>query len=965
MNKNKTLRFYLTQICEEFHKEKDCYYRLKFAKETVGIFKSLADVVFKIEDVKNPVRLWVLRNNKFENVISFPLPINIRTLSPAQRDEYLAKLFAEDSEIKTSKSSDVADKIKKNDTINQQVVSRSDNSLVFEKNKKKQPKTELVITEDEKTVDEILYALTQNETDLPIDCPVCDKYNEDETASHECPCHLIELEISDPNENDFGIENKNAFQPEQSSESFSFETVDFDNKSEVDQFLVDSETKNDEAIAKKDFEFTANFKNNQETILEQKTNDEDRTEKEKNDNYEEIDNEDKFEEITKLEKEKKKESIFPEDLVFNQEISDEFDKQVLEKVKYRTQILIKKGQEKEFEEESKLKTPVIEGEILDGNDLENDYENHHDNLSDSHTEFCDSPVSSSFSKSPCSACAHNGSCPWCQKYRNYLLEAKDCPACLARFKEQNFDYLGKIHELRSTSFVAKKLTKVPSQICKTCTHNALCSWCQRYRTYLLEAKNCGGCKELLRAKNIDLDRKIFELSHPSYPSFLLKNKYFSNCKACNHNASCPWCQKYRIYLQEAKDCPACLARFKEQNFDVDAKLLELRFDSYSKNLPIIRSKISCSACFHNVSCQWCQKYATYLLEAKNCPACLARFKEQNFDYEQKLAELRVNNYSDLYSLVWQQTYNSPCATCNHNFFCPKCRKLAAYYREARKCSACKELLRAKNIDIEEKIYQLSYYPYFESRALVTHQFLEQQKLAYNANCASCSHVYFCKFCQKYRAFLLEAKNCPACRYLFAQKNLSIDYLLKIINYEFHSDDFNHINPLLVLAHGKTIAHETIPEIVEIPQVVEVVLDYSWIKIYHCPAGITNYPLNKFPALIPLFQGIVYQALLGLNWADHNSIVDDELFNTKRGYGGYNVQSGLSVGLGDLSVDEATRVIAASTSSVDDDEEIIIVATEKSTIWGLPSYVLWFVLFAVIAVLIIVIVMFVLHGVGII
>lgn len=61
------------------------------------------------------------------------------------------------------------------------------------------------------------------------------------------------------------------------------------------------------------------------------------------------------------------------------------------------------------------------------------------------------------------------------------------------------------------------------------------------------------------------------------------------------------------------------------------------------------------------------------------------------------------------------------------------------------------------------------------------------------------------------------------------------------------------------------------------------------------------------------------------------MVDEELFNTKRGFGGYNLQGGLSVGLGDLSVEEATRVIAASTSSVDEDEEIIIVATEKSTI----------------------------------
>ncbi|MDW2908104.1 IMCp domain-containing protein, partial [Mesomycoplasma ovipneumoniae] len=453
----------------------------------------------------------------------------------------------------------------------------------------------------------------------------------------------------------------------------------------------------------------------------------------------------------------------------------------------------------------------------------------------------------------------------------------------------------------------------------------------------------------------------------------------------NHNATCPWCQKYRTYLLETKNCPACLAKFKEQNFDLDAKINLLRSNSYYNNLA---NNIKCKACFHNASCQWCQKYATYLLEAKNCPACLAKFRAQNFDLEKKLKELRTNDLQKLTSLIWQQTYNSPCPACNHNFFCPKCRKLAAYYREARKCQACQLILKKKNIDIEQKIAELSFYPYYESRALLRYNLFESDSL-FNQNCSSCLHVYSCRFCQKYRTYLLEAKNCPACKYLFAKKGISIDYLLKVINFWNHPDSFNHVDPLSVLKHGRPIVHEKIveivdipkieivepprieiveiPQIVEPPKIVEPVLDYSWVKIHPYYPQIGTYELNKFPAIIPLFQGIVYQAFLDLNRSDHSSIVDDELFNTKRGFGGYNVQSsgGLSVGLGDLSVDEATRVIAASTSSVDEDEEIIIVATEKSTIWGLPSYVLWFIVFALIAVILVVVIMFILYGAGII
>ncbi|MXR35030.1 hypothetical protein [Mesomycoplasma hyopneumoniae] len=915
MNKTKTLRFYLTEICDEFHKEKDCYYRLKFAKETVGIFNSLTDVFLKIESLKTPVRLWVLRGNKFGSVISFPLAINFRSLNQAQREEFLAKTFSDFD----NSASQTSEKTKKSDKNLKNPLKNSENQ---------KQATELIIPEDEKTIDEILYAIKQNGADQKIECAICQKDNETEALSHQCPCHLVELEILEDSlenkipelvsENEKILLDSASFPQQGKKADENLELENLENPSDAYDFFESFNPENPDLI-----------KQDQDFQLEEK-----------------LENQD-------------------DNLIFNQQISDQFDEKILENVSSTSEVLILKGQEKEFEVgiEKKVEKKVLDHKeygIINSPDLEVAGEKEAD-IAYQHSEFCDSVSSFSSFKTSCSACSHNATCPWCQKYRTYLLEAKNCPACILKFKEQNFDLDTKLLELRSSNLVSKKenLVKKESQICKACSHNALCSWCQRYRTYLLEARNCPKCLEIFKFKNIDINRKIFELSHPSYPYILLKNPYLSNCYACNHNATCPWCQKYRTYLLEARNCPACLEKFKAKNFNVDAKLLELRYGSYTKHLENLGSKISCQACNHNANCLWCQRYATYLLEAKNCPTCLERFRLQNFDIEKKLSELRVNDYQNLYSLIWKQTYNSPCPTCNHNFFCPKCSKLRAFYKEARKCLACQELLKQRNINIEEKIYQLSYYPYFDSRALVRYQFGQGHKLPYNENCASCVHVYFCKFCLKYRAFLLEAKNCPACRYLFAKRNLSIDYLLKIINYEVHDDNFHHISPLLVLAHGKKIVHE------EIPQIVEIVLDYSWIKIYPQFLALGNYPLNKFPAIIPLFQGIVYQALLDQNWDEHNAMVDEELFNTKRGFGGYNLQGGLSVGLGDLSVDEATRVIAASTSSVDEDEEIIIVATEKSTIWGLPSYVLWFVLFAVIAVLLVVVIMFVLYGAGII
>ncbi|AJC49743.1 hypothetical protein [Mesomycoplasma flocculare] len=867
MNKNKTLRFYLTEICDEFHKEKDCYYRLKFSKETVGLFNSLADVFLKIESLKTPVRLWVLRNNKFGPVISFPLTINFKSLSQSQKEEFITKLFQDSETDENFKF------VAKKGIKGISVVSKEKNPLKTSKNKQKQAELTDIDNENEKSLEEILYFISKNESDEIINCSVCDKNNQEEIKSQECPCNLIELEVSDSKKQK-SLSNTSSLK---TKDNLEVKNLAKKNLQKTKEFIVD--------IPKGDLE-----------------------EDDEIDENEEIRELQELFEIRRRFAEEDNEVRSPQQIIFNERLSDEYDEKLLKKARIANTILIwkslkqereeRKKREKALKEKKKLKFDdekydIIEGELLDAYGLDSPSNEAYVgvNQDNDHSEFCDCPpfFSSESEKNFCPACTHNASCQWCQKYRTFLLEAKNCSTCLARFKGKNFDFETKLFELRFSNNLAQNQVKISSQICKTCTHNALCSWCQKYRAYLLEAKDCVKCKELIFAKNINLDQKIFELSHPSYPNLI------SNCPACTHNASCQWCQKYR----------------------------------------------------------------TFLLEAKNCSTCLARFKGKNFDFETKLKELAVNDYQTNHFFNNQLTYNSPCLTCNHNFSCPKCLKLATFYREVKNCPACKNLLAQKNIDIDEKIYQLSYYPYFESQTLLKPAFKIEEKPSYNENCLSCSHVYFCKFCLKYRAFLLEAKNCPACGYLFAKKNLSIDYLLAIINFETHSADFVHINPLSLLTHGKIIAHNTVPE------VVEIVLDYSWVKIYPYYLGIKNYPLDKFPAIIPLFQGIVYQALRDQNMAEHNTIVDYELFNTKRGYGGYNAQvsGGISIGTGNLSVDEATRVIAATTSSVDDDEEIIIVATEKSTIWGLPSYVLWFLLFAVIAVLLVVVIMFILHGAG--
>ncbi|MDW2913613.1 hypothetical protein R7X13_02220, partial [Mesomycoplasma ovipneumoniae] len=565
MNKTKTLRFYLTEICDEFHNEKDCYYRLKFAKETVGLFNSLVDVFLKIESLKTPVRLWVLRNKKFGSVISFPLAINFRSLSQEKKEQFIAKILADDPNFNLNESTQPNQKTSQPKNLTLEQSQDFDLQSLKSKINKEKPKTEILITENEKTIEEILYALKQNNTDHPIDCPVCDDENHLEELNSECPCHLVELEI--------------------------IESVDdLDQKDDKNSSLVNLE--NLEISAQKTDE--SNLEEDSETL-------------------EEFDQDQEEDLNLSDENDQNLPKISP-NLVFNQDISDEFDNELLEKVDSVSQALVEKVSDHEFEDELSEKDShsdhdQSEDQIYSPKSANNfaQEENHQ-----IHSEYCDFSPENSDSSHSCQTCGHNKSCSWCQRYGTYLIEAKNCPACLDRFKQKNFDYLEKISQLRLPAQKSLSYSKKELKICKTCVHNALCSWCQRYRTYLNEAQNCPKCKALFEAKNISISQKIRELSHPSYPSYLLKNPYFSKCVACNHNATCPWCQKYRTYLLEAKNCPACLDKFKQQNFDIDAKLNLLRDNSYFSHLASLKSTVNCKACNHNATCPWCQKYRTYL-----------------------------------------------------------------------------------------------------------------------------------------------------------------------------------------------------------------------------------------------------------------------------------------------------------------------------------------------------------------
>lgn len=274
-------------------------------------------------------------------------------------------------------------------------------------------------------------------------------------------------------------------------------------------------------------------------------------------------------------------------------------------------------------------------------------------------------------------------------------------------------------------------------------------------------------------------------------------------------------------------------------------------------------------------------------------------------------------------------YNSPCQACQHNYECDQCHRLLAYYREARDCSACQQSLKTQGIDVEKKIVDLSFYPYLGLSKAASAVVENQQNNLFDFNCASCSHVYFCKFCRKYREFLLEAQNCPACKYTFASKNLSLDYLLRLINFEKHDEDFVHADPQKVLFHGDQDR-----------------IDYE-NSLFQPSLQLPQQDLDQFPSSIPPFSGIVYEVFSDSNSDEHGEIIQDELFNTKRGFGGYN--SSGSAGFvsqtfsaspsGTLTINESTRILSASAASIEDDEEIILIATEKSTIWGLPSYVL--------------------------
>ncbi|MBG0730863.1 hypothetical protein [Mycoplasma sp. 'Moose RK'] len=675
MKKTKILRFYLSEICDEFQKVQDCYYRLRFAGQTVGIFNSFVDVFSKIQSLKSPVKLWILRDGKFFSVVSFPLSINLDKLDPEQKASFVAKLLVENSDLSIFAGKKKVSQTKFFESVGDIAINKV---LKSKKTVKSFPEnidqTELVIVEDEKTIDEIVYSFSQN-NDTKIDCSICDQELESEKSSYNCPCHLIELEVSEVKQSsDLNFLLPSSYPKKPSSKSV---------------------------------------------------------------------------EIAKIKK-----KIITED------------------------------------------------------------ENYH-------TEFCDTPIDFKREAS-CSTCLHNTDCSWCNKYKSYLLEAKNCPKCLETFQVSGFDYEKKIRQL---SVYSPNMT------------------------------------------------------------------YNSPCEACNHNFSCDKCRRLLAFYKEARECPACRQIFALQGVDPDAKIIELSVYPYAES-------------------------------------------------------------SDLSQKGQIVAYNSPCEACNHNFSCDKCRRLLAFYKEARECPACRQIFALQGVDPDAKIIELSVYPYAESSDLTQ----KSQIVAYNSSCSSCTHVYFCKLCQKYRKFLQEAQVCPACKYAFAQKNLSIEYLLKIINYQNHPEDFFHPDPLTILSHGRQGQ------------------DLPWSTPYldlgqnFDHLQLSNQPLDQFPSSIPHYTGIIYEAFLSSNFEEQSAIVEDELFNTKRGFGGYNspgMFAGGQIGIGDLSVDEATRVISATTSKVDEDEEIIIVATEKSSIWGLPSYILWFIVFGLIAVIITVVVMFFVFGAGLI
>lgn len=308
-----------------------------------------------------------MRNKKFGSVISFPLAINFRSLSQEKKEQFIAKILADDPNFNLNESTQPNQKTSQPKNLTLDQSQDFDLQSLKSKINKEKPKTEILITENEKTIEEILYALKQNNTDHPIECPVCDDENHLEELNSECPCHLVELEI--------------------------IESVDdLDQKDDKNSSLVNLDLENSEISAQKTDE--SNLEEDSETL-------------------EEFDqNQDQEDDLNSSEGDEQNLPKISPNLLFNQDISDEFDNELLEKVDSVSQALVEKVSDHEFEDELLEKDnhsdhDQSEDQIYSSKTTNNfaQEENHQ-----IHSEYCDFSPENSDSSHSCQTCGHNKSC---------------------------------------------------------------------------------------------------------------------------------------------------------------------------------------------------------------------------------------------------------------------------------------------------------------------------------------------------------------------------------------------------------------------------------------------------------------------------------------------------------------------------------------------------------------------------
>lgn len=207
--------------------------------------------------------------------------------------------------------------------------------------------------------------------------------------------------------------------------------------------------------------------------------------------------------------------------------------------------------------------------------------------------------------------------------------------------------------------------------------------------------------------------------------------------------------------------------------------------------------------------------------------------------------------------------------------------------------------------------------------------------ATNFECPACQHVATCDFCQKYKLYLLEALECPGCQKLFADHGISIEELLKSYFPHISYDGKSHGSQLCSLSTSEQ----------------------------ECP--LAKLKDQKFIASHDGNQGIIYTPEDGVNSGDYDELLEGNV-NTKRGYGGGGVGGpAIGQGVGRFAVDDTSAIIGAVSEKNKPDEEIVLVTTKKTGFWGIPAYVLWFIVFALIAAIIIIVVMFFVFGSGLI